>query len=596
MVHVETVDLSVRNVRLPPDRVGMVIAQPNTTLTAAEPYQCTEASKPQQLAMVAETLAVSRAVRHGAPKTHFTVFPEYSLPGLEGVQLIDDALRAGDWPAGTIVIGGTDALSETQYQELLQRDATHVDVARNGTDNVGHGRWVNCAITWVKGADGTVERWIQPKLHPAWPEMNISHQHMFCGTSVYMFKGRLENDVPFRFCTLVCFDWVATIGARTPLQWILSDLHQQADGNQLPLSWLFIIQHNPKPSHHTFLTGVSTFFNQTEFPNALRDRACLVFANSAGKAAPGRTSEFGGCSVVLSPQSLFTQPDCAPTFSSGGPQFRDGSNLLATFKDVVFRERGACIHSFAQVNPGSLVAGAAGRSLALEDATVCPVLGVLEPRAPAAEVPAPIKWLNDELDDLPRLSLVHHAALLAAQADSAHVTNTAALRGLSSQSTSHAITLAAQESSAEHADRWSTTESEALRHLLHTLDIVGVAFAPPTVGGTTAHATFPIDTQLVDLVAVRGASHEECIEHSKTVLPNPQRQLLLVSRDHDNTRWQRRFGSFLQPAVPEPGAERRITDPASGTMHLGYQNLLEVFLRSATPEALLGGINAELVA
>jgi hypothetical protein len=34
---------------------------------------------------------------------------------------------------------------------------------------------------WVKDANGSLERWIQPKLHPAWPEMNISHQHMFRG-------------------------------------------------------------------------------------------------------------------------------------------------------------------------------------------------------------------------------------------------------------------------------------------------------------------------------------------------------------------------------------------------------------------------------
>lgn len=577
----------------------MVIAQPHlpmTSLSAAEPYQCTEDAKPRQLAVLTETLAVSRALRHGAPKTHFTIFPEYSIPGLEGVGLIDNALRAGDWANGTIVIGGTDALTHAQYVELLQGDATHVDVARNGGDQVGPDRWVNCAITWVKSDDGTLERWIQPKLHPAWEEMNISHQHMFCGSSVYVFKGRLENGAPFRFGTLVCFDWIATVGTRMPFQWILSDLHQQADGNQLPLSWLFIIQRNKKPSHDTFLNGVSSFFNQTEFPNALRDRACLVFANAAGKAAPGRTGEFGGCSVVLSPQSLFEQPTCAPTFSSGGRRFRDGSNLLFNYKDVVFRERGACIHSFAQINPGSLVAGPAGRSVAVEHAHVCPILGTLEPRAPAAAVPASVKWLNDELDELPSLSVAYHAVSLAAQADAAHHTNVTALRSISPQSMTHAIKLAAQESTVTHADEWEATESEALRHLVHTLDILGVGFPPPTVSADPAHATVLINNELVDLLAIRGASHEACIEHSKAFLPNPQRQVLLVSRDHDNTAWQPRFGSFLQPVTPQPGQERNITDPSSGTLHLGYQNLLELFRGSATVAALAGGINADLAA
>jgi len=341
---------------------------------------------------------------------------------------------------------------------------------------------------------------------------------------------------------------------------------------------------------------VSPFFNQTQFPNALRERACLVFANTAGSGAPGRTHEFGACSVVLSPQSLFVQPSCAPTFSKGGPRFRDGSNLLLSYKDVVFRERGSCIHSFAQINPGSLIAGPAGRAFAVEDAHVFPISGTLEPRAPAAAVPASVKWLNDELDEVPSLSATYRAARLTTQVDGAHLLNIAALRLISPQSTTHTVKLAAQESSVDHEDEWDATESEALRHLVHTLDIVGVGCPPPTVGADPAHATFLINNASVDLIAIRGASHEGCIEHSKTFLANPRRQVLLVSRDQDNTAWLQRFGSFLQPVIPQLGQERNITDPASGSLHLGYQNLLEIFRRSATSAAVEGGISAELAA
>jgi hypothetical protein len=599
MVHIETVDLSQRGIILPSNRVGVVIAQPHVplgSLTPAEPYQCRVEVKPQQLAVLTKTLAVAQASPHGAQKTHFTIFPEYTIPGIEGVTLIDTTVRGGDWPNGTIVIGGTDALTHAQYAELIQGDATYVDLARNNADEVGPDRWVNCAITWVKAADGTVARWIQPKLHPAWEELNISHQHVFCGSSVYVFKGRFENEAPFRFATLVCFDWIATLEARTASQWILSDLHQQAEGNQIPLSWLFIIQRNKKPSHDAFLNGVIAFFNQTEFPNALRERACLVFANTAGKAVPGRIGEFGACSVVSSPQSLFVPPTCVPTFSKGGPRFRDGSTLLSNYKDVVFRERGACIHSFAQVNPGSLLAGPAGRSPAVEEAYVFPLSGTIDRRAPSAAVPAPVKWLNDELDEIPSLSSMYHAAPLAVQADAAHQTNVAALRAISAQSTTRAIKLAAKESKVEHADEWQVLESEALRHVVYTLDIISVGFPSPTMGADPAHATFLIDGQLVDVLAIRGTSHEDCIEYAKGFLPNPARQVLLVSRDDDNTAWHNRFGNFLQEAARRPGEERSITDPSSGTLHIGYQNLLEIFRGSATPAALIGGINAEFAA
>jgi hypothetical protein len=599
MVHIETIDLSLRGVVLPSDRVGMVVAQPyipDSSLSRAEPYQFTSQAKAPQLAVLAETLAVARLARHGATKTHFTVFPEYTIPGLEGIALLETAIRRDDWPSGTIVIGGTDALSRPDYVQLLRDQATQVDDTRNGGNLVQANQWVNCAITWVKGADGTLARWIQPKLHPAWAEMNVPYQHMFCGGSVYMFKGRLDNGTPYRFGTLVCFDWIATVGTQTPTEWILADLQRQAADNQLPLSWLFIIQRNPRPSHDAFLIRVRDFFNQTQFPSALRERACLVFANTAGSASPGRTVEFGASSAVLSPQSLFYNPNCAPTFSRGGPRFRDGSNLLHDYKDVFFRERGACIHSFAQINPGSLIAGAAGRTFAVENAHVFSITGVLEPRAPATAVPASVKWLNDELDGIQSLSSNYGTAPLALQVDVTHQQNIAALREISPQSTTQAIRLAAQESGTDEADKWDATESEALIHLVYTLDILGVGFPHPTVGAVPAHAIALINNNSVDIVAVSGVSHEVCIEHSKRFLTNPQRQVLLVSRDQDNTRWQKRFGNFLNPVVPQIGQERNITDPASGSLHLGYQNLLEIFRGSATSAAIEGGISAQLAA
>jgi hypothetical protein len=580
----------------------MVIAQPHvpdTSLSPTEPFQFTQQAKAQELAVLTRTLEVACVARHGVPKAHFTIFPEYSIPGLDGVALVETALHANGWPNGTIVIGGTDALEKAEYVELLQGNATYVDMCRNGAELVPPDQWVNCAITWVKGGDGSLQRWIQPKLHPAWKELNISHEHMFRGGSVYLFEGLLENGSVYRFGTLVCFDWIATVGIQSPRQWILADLHQRAAGNKFPLTWLFIIQRNPKPSDDTFMNGAGAFFNQTEFPNALREHACLVFANTAGRAEPGHTDKFGGCSVVLSPQSLFDEPRCAPTFSTGGPRFRDGSNLLHSYrlKDIFFRERGACIHSFAQINPGSIPPGPAGRTIAVQEAYVFPISGILEPRAPALDVPASIKLLNDELDGIPSLARSYGTAPLAPQIDNVHLLNIAALRGISSQSAERAVRLASAESKEGiREDEWDVTESDALAHCVHTLDIVGIGFPPPNVGSVPPHASVLIHNSTVDVLAIRGSSHERCIEHSKRFLTNPQRQVLLVSRDADNTFWQRRFGSFLQPAPPRPGQERDITDPASGSLHLGYHNLLGIFRRAATVAEIEGGISAELAA
>lgn len=597
MLHVEAIDLSSRGVTLPGERVGMVIAQPCLSLTDTEPYQCTPDTKTQQIQMLTDTLKVALDARHGEPKTHFTVFPEYSIPGPDGIALVETSLRATDWPAGTIVIGGTDALSKVELVALAGKPGTHLDTVHNGLDRIAGNEWINCGITWVKAEDGTVERWLQPKLFPAWLEQDVPYQGMFRGDSVFTFNGPFDNGTQYRFCSLVCFDWVATLNGQKAWRWVMDDLRRQAAEAkaELSLSWLFVIQCNRKPSADSFLTEVAGFFDQTAFPNVRRDRACLVFANSAGKPVPGRTELYGGSSLVFSGQTLFAKPTCNPTFSNGGQRFRS-TTLLSAYHDIFFRERGACIHSFSQINPNSLNAGAAGKTIALHRAFVFPLNGVTDPRAPGAEVPACIKWLNDELDVLPSLSSSYQTAPLANQVNTAHQVTTVALRALQPHSATHAVKLAAQESSAKHEDEWDDSESKAVRHLVHTLDILGVGFPTPTVGTAPSHATVLINSKTVDILVIRGVSHESCIEHSKKFLPNPQRQVLLVSRDRDNTRWQQRFGTFLEPTSPTLGQEPKITDPGSGSLHLGYQNLLEVFQSSSTPAAIEGGIRAQLAA
>jgi hypothetical protein len=598
MIHIETVDLSSRGVTLPSDRVGMVIAQPYLSLTASEPYRCTPQTKPQQMQMLTDTLRVALAAVHGAPKTHFTIFPEYGIPGLDGIALLDTALRATNWPTGSIVIGGIDALSKPDLVTLVGEPGTHMDTVYNSLDRVAQDEWINCAITWVKAENGAVERWLQPKLFPAWPEQDVTCQGMFRGASVFTFNGPFDNgDTRYRFCSLICFDWVATMNNQKAWRSVMVDLGRQAASAnaELSLSWLFVIQRNPKPSHDSFLAEVGGFFDQTAYPNVRRERACLVFANSAGKPSPGRAELYGSTSLVFSGQTLFAKHTCSATFSNGGQRFRS-STLLSPYYDVFFRERGACIHSFSQINPNSLVAGAAGRTIALYRAFIFPLDGVTDPRAPGAEVPACTKWLNDELDQLPSLSASYQTAPLANQVDKAHQLTTAALRALPPPSAKNAVKLAAQESEAEHEDEWGDRESEAVRHLVHTLDIVGVGFPPPTVGAVPPHATVLIGNKTVDIVVIRGSSHESCIKHSKGFLPNPQRQVLLVSRDDDNTPWPQRFGSFLEPNTSALGQEPKITDPSSGSLHLGYQNLLDIFRHSTTAGEIEGGIRAALAA
>lgn len=598
MINVVTIDLAPLGIILPSDRVGMVIAQPYVDLTANEPFQYKPTAKAGQLAVLGKTLEVARGAHHGATKTHFTIFPEYSIPGLDGVVMIEASLNESIWPTGTIVIGGTDGLSKADFITLASKHNTNLDTVYNGLDRIMASEWVNCEITWVKASNGTVYRWLQPKLSRAWPEQNVYCQDMFLGKSVFTFKGRLENETQYRFSTLVCFDWIATVDDKKPWRWVVDGLQQQvaqAGGDETSLSWFFIIQCNRKPSNDTFLNEVSGFFDQTASPSVRRERACLVFANSAGKVGPGRADLFGCTSLVFSPHTMFKDPTCHMTFSNGGMRFRS-STLLSAYHDVLFRERGTCIHSFTQVNPNSLKAGAVGKTIAIEHAFVFPLNGPVDPRAPAAAVPACIKWFNDELDTLPSLSVLYPSAALAGQADAIHQQLITNLRTISAQSADHAIRLAASKSKATHADEWDQPEAEAVEHLVHTLDIIEIGFPNSKVGVDPAHATAFMNGHLVDILAIRGDTHEACIHHSKTFIPLPRRQVIVVSRDYDNTPWRKKFGNFLEPDKPRLGEERKITDPLSGVIHIGYAKLLDIFRTSQTVAFFQGTIYAELTA
>lgn len=300
-------DLSTLGVELPRAHTGLVLAQPHLELTRQEPYRCPARSRQRQLQSIEASLEVARTGFHGAGKTHFTILPEYSVPAPEGIALVEDSIRDDGWPLQTIVIGGTDALSARQYTDLVNAPGTHIDMIHSNPANIPADQWINCAIIWAKGANGTVERWLQPKLCPSWSEEDVADSTMFRGNSIFTFRGRFDDRTQYRFSVFVCFDWIATVEGERPWRAIVDELSRQATEREaeFSISWLFVIQHNRSPSHESFMTEVNGFFDHTTTANVRRDRACLVFANSAGRAEPGRIQHYGSTSLILAEQTLF---------------------------------------------------------------------------------------------------------------------------------------------------------------------------------------------------------------------------------------------------------------------------------------------------
>ena len=273
MVQMRVVDLSELGVQLPERGVRMVIAQPylaDGVLTPLEPYRVAVEAKERQLETVKTTMDVARL-----ENADFTVIPEYSVPGLDGVAVIEERLGSEVWPPRTILIAGIDGLNKDEYASVVEAHHTCVDDA-NGKESVEDDQWVNCCITWVKSSDGRLFRWVQPKLWPAWPEQSTHHQRMFKGKSMFLFRGRRTNEEVFTFGTMICFDWIAPTSP-TPAQQFLAEAHRAAGDSQIPITWVFVIQHNRKPSHFEFLNRVVEFFREQSYPNATRARVKIPY-------------------------------------------------------------------------------------------------------------------------------------------------------------------------------------------------------------------------------------------------------------------------------------------------------------------------------
>ena len=416
---------------------------------------------------------------------------------------------------------------------------------------------------------------------------------MYRGNTVYIFEGDFDNGMRYRFAVLVCFDWVATVDGQRPWRYVVESISQRATARkaELSLSWLFVIQHNPSPSHECFMLEVNNFFDQTICENVRRDRACLVFANTAGRSDPGRVKKYGNTSLIFPEPTLFGMPTCHATFCTGGKRFR-GHRLIEHHRDFLFREGGACIHSFEQVNPHSLISGPAGRTIALNNPFVHAICSSADPRTPAHVVPAAIKWLNDELDDIVSLAVKYPSAPLATTVDTSHHQTMTDLRAIPADSVEHAIALASppapahshhtQHAPQPNADDWGQGESEAVINLVHTVSILGVLCDSCTVADSSAHATLTIGKRHFDVLAIRAETHDECRGHYINASPRGRLPVLLVSRDGDNNPRLQRFGSYLEPRIDSPHSERDFTNPDRISWHLGYMDLLTIFQDSST--------------
>lgn len=579
MVNVEqiTIDLT-----LPTDEVSVVAMQPYLELQPDEPFKLRENLVDDQLSAIRNTLALAQNSLAGR-SVHFTIFPEYSVPGLEGLEIIDQNISSENWSNGSVILAGVHGLTKDEYNQICKKFNVTVS-DENKPENIPKERWINCCFIWIKQDDGKIKRWVQLKIRPAWPENNVTCNDMFCGSTIYVFKHVYSNNVISYFTNLICFDWVTSINGSTVCGEILNSLTNQSNQNIINLDLVFVIQHNNSPNHTTFLRNTSQFLNNpSQYPFVDRKDSVVFHINTAVSDKPSKKGNGAFSACVFPSRSPLDFTGCRPTFCMQ-PEILRGSNILKEdqCKDVIFREMGQCIHRYKFRVSRFLDSGPANRTHPISEAEVHAANNENDPRLSGKTIAASLKWINDVLDGINSLASISlESCSLQEVAEVKHKIVVNEMRLIEDGiKISKKINWAAcfkaggiverDEDRCKNPDLWDypvSLETFALEHTVHSLTNLGLAYTLD-IKESSLHGTLTADDTLVQVVAIRGESFSDCRTHFNEHVSNSiniNDPTLVVVRDKDNlTATEQEFSKYYEPN----------TD--TGLKYLDYQTLVNL--------------------
>ncbi len=531
-------EVELKNLILPDDSLGMVVMQPFIEICDNEPFCWSIDYKKQQISHIIQTLSIARDPTHSCDLTHFTIFPEYAIPGLGGFDTIQKTLEQKSWPSQTVVIGGIDGLTKAEYATLCERDSVYLHKS-NKPDEVRDGQWVNCSCTWVKTINKqgniSIKSWIQPKLCPSWPEENYMVSDMFEGRAVYVFEARTKGGEAFRFMTLLCFDWIGAIGSKYGILAILDSLNR-LDGSRpygKPLHLVSVLQSNNKPNHPSFLNNAYAFFNDGRYRFVKRDQSVIALINGAGASSPGKCSQFGFSSLIFSPRSPYVTEISPPSYATDTANLRQ-NKILQTCKEALFRENGECVHSFRLFHPLFAARTPSNRRKSLSPTFVGALDShIRDPRIPNEQVPAAVKWVNDELD---------HIHYFGSKSDPLYnILNSyqdrikKEIRWCKEERLRKMVSIGTQgisEKLKSHVDIWHKNERKSLETTLFSLVILS-CLSDVTIKEALTQASFVYNNTVLDVIVVTGDTHLKNIRHASNCFPGrKERVTFIITRDN----------------------------------------------------------------
>jgi hypothetical protein len=111
---------------------------------------------------IVKTLNIASRKDHGCERSHFVVFPEYTIPGLKGINVVQKIIEGASWEIGTIVVGGVDGLRKNEYATLCEQSENVYDggwtSSREHADLLRHCARIQPDAGGVAGKRGAIHR------------------------------------------------------------------------------------------------------------------------------------------------------------------------------------------------------------------------------------------------------------------------------------------------------------------------------------------------------------------------------------------------------------------------------------------------------
>ncbi len=216
------------------------------------------------------------------------VFPEFAIP-FDSFLEVEGLLKVQEWPRNTVVVAGVEPASPQEFGELLSASS---NPAGSSALHYGSATFVNFCVIWIKCADGTVRRYLQPKLKPS--ALEQARQGMYQGEFVFLFQGDLIS-----FAALICFDCIGETAHMMAAESFLESIGELAShGSSINLGLVLVPQYNEYAEHPEFLRFAQRVLQGN--PKVRVSDGAVLFANAATKHHGRSRTTFGRSALYYS--------------------------------------------------------------------------------------------------------------------------------------------------------------------------------------------------------------------------------------------------------------------------------------------------------